>query len=79
MASTCFPDEETLEELKLSEDEVVTLFMNMIAFNGDWDAHLDFLQNLEEERSWKNDQIFMVHELRNLDRLQDIQETVASV
>ena len=76
---TCYPGESVDQELMFTEEEVVALFMNMIAFDGDWQAHLDFLDGLEPTASWKYDQIPLVRELERRDRKQAIQEYVAEV
>ena len=54
---TCFDDEVQTQDICFSKDEVVALFLNMIAFDGDWEAHIEFLEGLDETRTWKIDQI----------------------
>ncbi|MFH1998580.1 MAG: hypothetical protein ABIK28_02815 [Planctomycetota bacterium] len=74
---TCFDDEVLTKDVSFSKDEVVALFLNMIAFDGDWDAHLDFLEQLDESRAWKMDQIPLVKELQRRDQALAIQSAIA--
>lgn len=73
MSSTCFAEPPVAEDLRLNEDEVVALMINMIAFDGDWDAHLDFLEGLGGQNLWEYDQIPLVKDLKRKDLELDIQ------
>lgn len=74
---TCFEDEVQTNDISFSKDEVVALFLNMIAFDGDWDAHLEFLEGLDESRIWKIDQIPLVREMQRRDEAMAIQDSIA--
>ncbi|MBU0753526.1 MAG: hypothetical protein KJ645_00200 [Planctomycetes bacterium] len=79
---TCFADTEldcdVLDsEVKLSEDEMVTLFMNMIAFDGDWEAHLRFLEGLDPLVHWKFEQLPLVESLQKKDLIYGIQAAIS--
>jgi hypothetical protein len=74
---TCYPEEAVNQDVRFTEEEVVALFMNMIAFDGDWQAHLNFLDGLEPTTTWKYDQIPLVRELERRDRMHAIQEFMA--
>jgi len=74
---TCFADTDIDTQVKLTREEVEALFLNLIAFNGDWEAHLDFLNNLDASILWKYDQIPLVKELRKKDMDFGIQAAVA--
>jgi len=74
---TCYPDETVEQEVRFTEEEVVALFMNMIAFGGDWQAHLEFLDGLDAGITWKYDQIPLVRDLERRDVMHSIQDFVA--
>ncbi len=69
----CCTEEKQKSDVLLSKDEVETLFMNMIVFKGSWRNHLDFLNNLDENVSWRNTQIPLVRELKRKDAEHDLQ------
>jgi hypothetical protein len=74
---TCFADTDLDTKVKLTEDELIALFMNMIAFDGDWDAHLNFLDGLEPSVRWKFEQIPMVRNLQHKDLMHGIQDAIS--
>lgn len=79
---TCFADSDVnLDALDsnvtLTEDEMVTLFMNMIAFNGDWEAHRRFLEGLDPVVHWKNEQLPKVDSLQEKDLIHGIQAAIS--
>ena len=76
-SSTSCIDAPPAAAVTFSEDEVVTLFLNMIAFKGDWEAHLDFLDGLNEDIEWRSTQIPLVMEMERRDSELGIQETIA--
>ncbi|MHC4942222.1 MAG: hypothetical protein ACYTG7_04310 [Planctomycetota bacterium] len=73
---TCFADTDLDTTVKLTEEEMVALFMNMIAFDGDWDAHLSFLDDLEPSVRWKFEQIPVVRSLQYKDLMHGIQAAI---
>lgn len=75
--SLCLDEVEVKEDVRLSEDEVVALMLNMIAFKGDWEAHLKFLNGLNEKRLWKYDQIPVVKEMQQKDARHNIQDVLS--
>ena len=50
--NTCFAEPDTANDVRLNEDEVIALMINLIAFEGDWDKHLTFLEGLEGDTAW---------------------------
>lgn len=76
-SSTCFDEIEVDSAVNLTEDEMVTLFMNMIAFEGDWDAHMKFLNGLDPAILWKYDQMPLVEAMQEKDRLHGIQAAIS--
>jgi hypothetical protein len=71
--------EDIATEVRLSEEEVIALYLNMIAFDGDWDAHLDFLNRLDDGVSWKFDQVSLVDKMRRKDDALELQDTIRSM
>lgn len=75
---TCFVEKESQQDVRLNEEEVVALFINMMAFGGDWKAHLNFLDQLDETLPWRADQIPLVKEMEQKDRVHGIQTRLSS-
>jgi hypothetical protein len=74
--TSCLEERKTANDVRLTEEEVVTLFMNMIAFNGDWTAHLEFLNGLGKKHALKTSQIPIVREMQRRDMEFDLQKTI---
>ncbi len=72
----CFEDQKTAGDIRLTGEEMVTLFMNLIAFDGDWTAHLDFLNSLDGRHATESGQISLVRDLQRKDMEFDIQAAV---
>ena len=75
--SLCLNGLETREDIRLSEEEVVALMLNMIAFDGDWDAHLEFLRGLDDDLLWKYEQIPLVRQMQRRDFESHIQDVLS--
>ena len=75
--SLCLNDLETREDIRLTEEEVVALMLNMIAFDGDWNAHLKFLNGLDDNLLWKYEQIPLVRQMQRRDAECHIQDVLS--
>ena len=77
--ATCLAERKTASDVRLTEEEVVTLFMNMIAFDGDWTAHLDYLNKLGKKHTLKTSQIPFIREMQRKDMEYDLQSTICAM
>jgi hypothetical protein len=77
--TACLNPENATAEIRLSEDEVIALYMNLIAFEGDWNAHLNFLHRLDGSIPWKSNQIPLIEAMQRKDEEWDLQEAISSV
>jgi len=76
METTCLAEPKSAQDIRLTEEEVVALMINLIAFEGDWEAHLEFLEGLEGSKLWEYEQLPLVRELQRKDREFDIQNDI---
>jgi hypothetical protein len=76
---SCLEEHATARDVRLNEEEVVALFMNLIAFDGDWTAHLRFLNGLGRNHALRSRQIPHVREMQRKDLEFDIQTAIRAM